>query len=762
MLERNPSPMQKRVERFFRSIYVRPRSVILLSIAVLIFFSVALTKLKVDNSMEIWFVEADPVLTSYHEFLEDFGNDEWVVTLFTTAKAELSTKRLEKLHRVQEAVAKIDGVERVRTLANFPVITTGDLSSRTVVDGEVGDDDVARAQQALAQQGLVHRFIGKSASTLVMYTWLAARPDIDQQRPRILDELRDAVHANFGDSEEVNHVGMGLLYDEINRSTLGEGGLFIGLSYVVIIGILSFLFRSWRWTLFAIVVVTLADVALFGMMVLVGRPLHMFTMALPSVVMLIAVAHVMHLHAHLNEMPKSERETPNQILTAIAAVALPCILNGLTTSLGFGSLINSQIAITRDFGGFAAIGVLAGLLFAFVGAALILPRMRDSVIAVRPVRVGLFLERLVLFVLRRAKIVVGGSLVVVVVAAYFTSLIVVDTYSLGFLADEHPLRQDSALVEQRTGPYLPLEIVIEVKEPGAWKNPDIMHGLVTAQSELERIKDFGSTYSIADVLGETRRNLAGDPNLTARIDGKESNLTAQLLEIARANENQSDIHWLVSKDERRVRLTITVPMTSALRLREHGEKAMAIARAQIPSSATLSFGGYLPLNWTLVSRLVQDQVQSFLIAFLLVFSVVAIALRSWRLLIAAVVANCIPVLLTFGVMGAFGIRLDIATVTIAAAVLGIVVDDTIHILWAIRRELSEERDIEQTLLAAYRVSGSAIARTSLVFTLGFLVIAVSDVNSVAAVGGLTAVAVAAAFLTDICLLPVLVKWMYRR
>ena len=189
---------------------------------------------------------------------------------------------------------------------------------------------------------------------------------------------------------------------------------------------------------------------------------------------------------------------------------------------------------------------------------------------------------------------------------------------------------------------------------------------------------------------------------------------------------------------------------------------MGIMRAHLPAEVELSFGGYLPLNWTMVARLVKDQMRSFVLAFLLVFVVVALALRSFRMVIAAAVANLIPVLLTFGVMGAFGIRLDVATVTIAAAVLGIVVDDTIHLLWALRRALSSHEDVEEAIRSAISTSGAAIARTTLVFTVGFCVIACSAVHSVAAVGGLTAVAVAAAFVTDVCLLPVLVVWMYRK
>jgi predicted RND superfamily exporter protein len=146
----------------------------------------------------------------------------------------------------------------------------------------------------------------------------------------------------------------------------------------------------------------------------------------------------------------------------------------------------------------------------------------------------------------------------------------------------------------------------------------------------------------------------------------------------------------------------------------------------------------------------------------MVFFVVSLVLRSWRFTLAAIPPNLLPVAVVLGAMGLSGIRLDIATVTIAAVVLGIVVDDTVHILYRLRRELQAGRPVEEAMRRVARASGTAVVSSSIVFCAGFLVVAMAGAYSIANVGLLTATAVAAALVTDLVMLPAIVSYLFGR
>jgi predicted RND superfamily exporter protein len=101
-----------------------------------------------------------------------------------------------------------------------------------------------------------------------------------------------------------------------------------------------------------------------------------------------------------------------------------------------------------------------------------------------------------------------------------------------------------------------------------------------------------------------------------------------------------------------------------------------------------------------------------------------------------------------------------ATVTVAAVALGIIVDDTVHILYRLRRELAEGRSLEEAMRRVAHASGVAVLSTSIVLFAGFLIMASAGTSAVANPGRLTAVAVFAALVTDLALLPAFASFVF--
>ena len=157
----------------------------------------------------------------------------------------------------------------------------------------------------------------------------------------------------------------------------------------------------------------------------------------------------------------------------------------------------------------------------------------------------------------------------------------------------------------------------------------------------------------------------------------------------------------------------------------------------------------------MMDYIVASQVRSFGLAFVVVFALIAVLFRSARLAALAMPANLLPVLSTLGLMGMLGIRLDVATVTIAAIVLGLVVDDTIQLLYRLRHEESVHADPIVAIRAAVSGVGRPMAITTLVLGLGFSVLGFAAIKSVAWFGLLLAVAMVSALLGDLLVIPAL-------
>ena len=139
-----------------------------------------------------------------------------------------------------------------------------------------------------------------------------------------------------------------------------------------------------------------------------------------------------------------------------------------------------------------------------------------------------------------------------------------------------------------------------------------------------------------------------------------------------------------------------------------------------------------------------------------VFAMVACFFRSVPWALAAMIPTLLPVVVTLGAMGLWGIYLDMGTAMVGAVVLGIAIDDTVHILTQYRRRRLRGLAAAAAIRAAVLHVGRAVVTTSLALALGFFVLTLSSWESVASFGFLSGVAILGAMLADLFVLPALV------
>src|SRR5690606_3903036 len=135
-------------------------------------------------------------------------------------------------------------------------------------------------------------------------------------------------------------------------------------------------------------------------------------------------------------------------------------------------------------------------------------------------------------------------------------------------------------------------------------------------------------------------------------------------------------------------------------------------------------------------------------------AVFLLLLRRVRDVVRALVPNLWPVVVLLGGMGWAGVPLDVATVMVAAVVVGVVVADTLHTLVHYR-----ERRLEAGACAAVaeRIERTAPAYllTGTILAGGFAVCALSDFEPIARFGALSALAITIAVVADLVLVPAL-------
>ena len=179
--------------------------------------------------------------------------------------------------------------------------------------------------------------------------------------------------------------------------------------------------------------------------------------------------------------------------------------------------------------------------------------------------------------------------------------------------------------------------------------------------------------------------------------------------------------------------------------------------SNFPKGYTVECSGVAALELDLTSMITGSQIVSLLIALLLVYVIISISFKSFIAGFFGIVPLSIAIAINFGIMGLFGINLDMITALIASIAIGVGVDYTIHFLntYHQQRLLSDDLDVvsKKTIIT----SGKAIIINAVSVALGFLVLVFSNFIVLRYIGVLVAIIMITSSLAALTILPILLK-----
>ncbi|MEJ2718741.1 MAG: MMPL family transporter, partial [Deltaproteobacteria bacterium] len=188
-------------------------------------------------------------------------------------------------------------------------------------------------------------------------------------------------------------------------------------------------------------------------------------------------------------------------------------------------------------------------------------------------------------------------------------------------------------------------------------------------------------------------------------------------------------------------------------------KVRALAEESLKGTGKLSLTGGLVVFHSQGSELVRAQSISLILALSCITGLLILQFRSFLLGMVSLIPNTLPLAVIFGLMGWFGIALDHVTIFAATVAIGLSVDDTIHYLTQLRREMRSKghaQDVETCLADAYGVTGKALISTSAVLFFGFLALISSPFQPVISFGILGSTAILAALFGDLVFIPAII------
>lgn len=130
-------------------------------------------------------------------------------------------------------------------------------------------------------------------------------------------------------------------------------------------------------------------------------------------------------------------------------------------------------------------------------------------------------------------------------------------------------------------------------------------------------------------------------------------------------------------------------------------------------------------------------------------------------LLAMILPNVLPVCMVLALMHLLAIPLDMFTMLIGSIAIGLIVDDTIHLLYSFQRNVKEGLAPIDAMINSLLTTGKALVATTVVLSFAFLIYCLSSLSNLMAFGYLTALCIMFALVADLLLLPAILLLLYK-
>jgi predicted RND superfamily exporter protein len=272
---------------------------------------------------------------------------------------------------------------------------------------------------------------------------------------------------------------------------------------------------------------------------------------------------------------------------------------------------------------------------------------------------------------------------------------------------------------------------------------------------LAGVDGLGPVRSVADPISLVHQLVSGNDPFWYRLPARAAD-TREILDLLAERDPDALARWL-DADALRFRVSVESGKPPQAEMRRIFAEVDALLAARLPPGWSASLTGPLAMVHEMVEEIQRTQLESFLIAGSVVLVLAAIFLGSARGALLAAVPTLLPVVVTLGAMGLTGASLDVGSAMVAAVVIGIAVDDAIHLLSHFQRRRASGQTPAAAMDAAVRHVARAVVTTSAALAIGFFTLTASSWKTISSFGALSAISIIGALAAALVVLPALVR-----
>lgn len=684
-----------------------------------------------------------------------FGDGD-VVLIGVPRAAPTSRDTLDKLAAAEEALARHPGVDSALSVHSAPRVVDEIGMVRIETWGAALRRDGQAAAAALAADRDTRLLVAKDAVFLVVRLKDAFRSAPSAAQMALPADLRGLVaQTGLARADRVRIAGFPVAVAALLGTIQSHLTLIIPLTGVGLLALMLLLYRRLWPMAFALVVAGLASVWASAVAVAISGELSVLQATAPILISVISLADTVFFIDAFTEARAQGMSPRAAALHTVVEVGRACVLTTLSTALSSCSFLLLPAKAMQVLGVTLTVGVASALFLVLVGGVLFLGIKARPL---PPTTTGL-LHAIRGVVDRIAHVGFTWPRTVVALCALLTGLSLFATTKLEVETDfgrryppGHALPEAEAFIKSRIGTTQALDLLIAPPKGQKPLAATTLKAVQRAGDALRAEPGVTSVLSAATVVSRAFGLLAGTPGALPTDDAG----VAQTLLMLDQGGTPATAPF-VSEKTGLLRVRLQIAPTGLLASADLSGALKTRAETVLGPGYKVHEAGVMPLLGRWIRVLLFAQIRGLLLVALLTVLLFAIGLGSWRVGVVALWPNALPVTVFLGSLALPGHHFDSDYLVIAIVGLGIAVDDTIHILARLRDVLpAHDHDHHAAMRDALSGVGPAMAKTTIVLTLGLLPVLASDFLSARMYFTQLSRVLIAAFLADVLLVPALV------
>lgn len=722
----------------------------------------------------------NPKYIVYNDFIKKYGVDGTTVVVgfksdhFYTKEFFNQVDALHKSIKQNTAVAEVMSIPTAYTITKDAFETKFNVSK--IFHAPYSSDSVLRADQAIFEQLPFYKnlYYNPDSNSYIMAVSFIADSINSASRTNIIGSFQKELNRFSQLTKTELHISglpfiRTIMADRIKKEMLW---FLIGSLVLSAITLLIF-FRSISATIMSLVVVLMGVIWSVGTMVLLGQKITLLTALIPPLIVVIGIPNCIYFLNKYHTSFKATLDKEKAIVQMVGRMGVVTLFCNITAAIGFFVFALTKSPLLQEFGWVSGVNIM--ILF-FLSLFFIPPVLSylpapkaKHVLYLDNVSLEKILVKIERWAFTHTRWVFGITIIAVVVSLFGVLQIKKEAFIVDDLPKQDKLYTDLKWFEQNAGGVMPLEILVDTKKP---------NGLIKSIKPLEQIEAFNAFIVVQPELGKPLGLLDGikfakqafydgDSLSYAVPTGTEMAFIGPFFTSATpkegvqlgSNNPTQLLNKFIDSTKRQTRITVNMKDIGSAKLPVLLQKIDSASKAIFDTAkynVVITGSSVTFLEGS--NFIIRGLGESIFWAFLLIAICMIFLFRSFPILICSLIPNIVPLFITAGIMGWTGISLKPSTVLVFSVALGIAIDVTIRFLVNYKQELPHlNYQVHTTLAQTIKHTGISIIYTSLVLVAGFIIFCFSDFGGTKALGWLTSITLVVSTLTNLVLLPALIK-----